>query len=140
MTFRVFNRHNIQRVRVKVPYITVSISDKVENLPVLPPDDLRLGVLQLAFFDTEVRDYADSFTPELARQILRFVKKYIKHIDLIVCQCDAGISRSAGTAAALSKIINGDDMEFFRPPYHPNRLVYHTLLNQYEQGRRKHGL
>ena len=139
MTFRVFNRHNIQRIRVKVPYIVVSISDKIENLPILPPDELRLGILRLAFFDTELPDTADSFTPELAKQILRFIKRYIKHVELVICQCDAGISRSAGVAAVLSKIINDDDMEFFRPPYHPNRLVYRTILNEYEK-RKHHGV
>lgn len=136
MKFRVFNRDTIQRIKANVPHIIISISDKVENLPPIKENELCLGILRLAFYDTDHPDYPDSFNSELAKQILRFVKQHIKHVDLIICQCDAGISRSSGTAGALSKIINDDDMEFFKPPYSPNRLVYHTILREFEKGKR----
>lgn len=65
------------------------------------------------------------FNKDMAKQILDFVDK---HSDkLIICQCEAGISRSAGVAAALSKIYNGTD-DFFFKRYIPNNLVYKTIL------------
>ena len=54
-------------------------------------------------------------------------------VDVIICQCSAGISRSAGVAAALGVILNGSDKEIFNDPkYCPNRFVYRTILNEYE--------
>ena len=53
-------------------------------------------------------------------------------INLCICQCDTGISRSAGTTAALSYIVNQDDAWVFEDRrYMPNRLVYRTLLDVY---------
>ena len=43
--------------------------------------------------------------------------------------CEAGISRSAGAVAALSKVINGDDSYFFKM-FLPNRLVYRLILQE----------
>jgi predicted protein tyrosine phosphatase len=129
--FRIFNRDNIQKIKVNVSHIIISISDKVENLPSIKEGELCRGILKLAFQDTDNPHQSNSFTPHLARKILRFVKSNLKHVQLIITQCDAGISRSSGTAAALSKIVNGNDKEFFRPPYVPNRLVYKIILNEY---------
>jgi predicted protein tyrosine phosphatase len=43
-----------------------------------------------------------------------FINKYLDKVELIVCQCDAGISRSSAMAAALSKYITNDDKYFFK--------------------------
>lgn len=131
MKFKVFNRDIIQKVNVKVPHAIISISDTPENWPSINENDLCQGILRLAFYDTDDPYRPKSFTSHLARKILRFVKPRLKHVDLIITQCDAGISRSSGTAAALSKIINGADHEFFRPPYIPNRLVYKLILTEH---------
>ena len=48
----------------------------------------------------------------------------------VVLHCDAGMSRSPGLAAALSKVLVGDDTEFFKR-YRPNMRVYRTLLERY---------
>jgi len=46
----------------------------------------------------------------------------------IICQCPAGLSRSAGMAAALAKYFNGDDTRYFKE-YLPNMRVYRMVLN-----------
>jgi hypothetical protein len=73
------------------------------------------------------------FKPRHAQQILDFFTKGQREgIDLCICQCDAGISRSAGVAAALSYILTQDDAWVFKDPrYMPNRLVYRTILDTY---------
>lgn len=48
----------------------------------------------------------------------------------MVLHCDAGMSRSPGVAAALSKVLVGDDSQFFKR-YRPNMRVYRTLLERY---------
>ncbi|MCU0238266.1 MAG: hypothetical protein MUC29_02410 [Pyrinomonadaceae bacterium] len=48
-------------------------------------------------------------------------------VELIVCQCEQGMSRSAGIAAALSKILQDED-EYFLKNYWSNRWVYDLLI------------
>jgi predicted protein tyrosine phosphatase len=91
----------------------------------------RLDTLRLSFHDLESPQpdlpEAKLFTHEDSRSILRFVEKNRSSVRLIVCHCDAGMSRSAGVAAALSRWLQDEDSAFFRH-YVPNRLVYDTLL------------
>ena len=42
--------------------------------------------------------------------------------------CDAGKSRSPAVAAALARVLDGDDAHFFGGRYTPNMRVYRTLL------------
>ncbi len=71
------------------------------------------------------------FTDKDAKNILDFVETCKKGIDLIVVHCEAGISRSAGVAGALSLIYNRTDKEFFEGYFSPNMLVYWKILNAY---------
>jgi predicted protein tyrosine phosphatase len=96
------------------------------------------GILNLTFHDVDslkiANDYKlTAFTPEMAKQILDWVSSLMKaDIDLIIVQCNAGISRSAGVAAALSLLINGDDSWVFNnKQYLPNILVYRTIIETY---------
>ena len=68
------------------------------------------------------------FNKELAKQILDFVHHYALEVNLIVVHCEAGISRSAGVASALSLIYNGEDQYYF-DNYLPNMLVYRKIIN-----------
>lgn len=84
------------------------------------------------------------FDEDMAKNLLNFVREYLFYIDLIVCQCHAGISRSSATAAALSKILNRTDMWVFENDHFiyssgwsvnerwvPNNLIYRTILKMY---------
>jgi hypothetical protein len=46
----------------------------------------------------------------------------------LICHCEAGISRSAGTAAALAELFGESADRFFKYPYNHNRLVYQKVL------------
>lgn len=84
-------------------------------------------VLRLAFDDVDGGGWA--MTAEDARQIAQFVAENKDR--LIIVHCDAGVSRSAGIAAALLKFYNGDDTQIFdNPKYCPNMLCYRLMLNQ----------
>ena len=114
-----------------VPYIHISIrSPKTEPI-ILPDNPLRKADLFLAFYDLDkkYREY-EIFTIFQAQQILLLTMAYVDDIDLIVVNCEAGISRSAGVAGALSKIINGDDSAYFKHSL-PNMLVYRTILEEH---------
>jgi predicted protein tyrosine phosphatase len=134
MDFLVLGRGEVQRVAPEAPHILISIcSPDGEDAPV-PHCPSRLDVLRLRFHDVEVDEPGSPYTlvsSEHAREILNFVRLYLAEVKLIVCQCDAGMSRSAGVAAALSRWLQNDDKAFFRY-YLPNRLVYSTVLSAVE--------
>lgn len=76
------------------------------------------------------------FTDEDAKSILNFVELCKNGVDLIVVHCEAGISRSAGVAGALSLIMNGSDQYYF-DKFLPNIFVYRRLLNMYMGSKRE---
>ncbi len=70
------------------------------------------------------------FSHYYAQNIFDFVEIYKKDVNLIIVHCEAGISRSAGVAGALSLIYNGSDEYYFKK-YLPNMFVYRKILNMY---------
>lgn len=89
------------------------------------------GILRLEFDDVDSPEPL-CITEKDADLILDFVEKYKDVADLVIVHCEAGISRSAGVAAALMKIYNHDDWEVFdNPRYCPNMTCYRTVLMQY---------
>lgn len=131
MKFMVLARHQIEKQIITEKHIVISIRDRDKDRASMPKSKARLSVLDLAFddVDCQVTEYVVLFNKSHAKQILKFFNEYKDKVDLIVCQCEAGISRSAGTAAALSKLRGqGDDIYFKR--YIPNRHVYRTILEE----------
>lgn len=118
------------------PHIIISIS-QCQNGLVNPKDittDLlaKDGIRQYVFddFDSPKPD-SKTFNQQMARDMAQFIVDH-KDVDCIVCQCDAGISRSSGVAAAISACFNLDDSKYFNSngKYIPNRLVYKLLLTK----------
>lgn len=135
MDFLVMGEREIKNYNTDKTHIIISIRSP-DALPIIIPYRKKcLNIARLSFHDldgTHVPTPAmrvNLFTPEDAKKILNFVTRYILNVELIICQCEAGISRSAGVAGALSKIIDGDDTEIFKH-YLPNMLVYRTILNE----------
>ena len=137
MEFLVLNRDQMKNYKCNEPHIIISIKDpKSSDIEIIERRNY-IGVLRLEFFDLDKETGQFPYDRFLfnhtdAQDILNFVTKYQDKIELIICQCEAGISRSAGVAGALSKIINKEDTCFFKH-YLPNRLVYRTILNEYER-------
>lgn len=139
MKFLITNRHGITYLKPEVDHIVISICAPGYLFPDLPENERRLGLLQLKFVDLDRVDIAKQMgqehllmTKDQAKEILSFVNEFENKVSLIICQCDAGISRSSGTAAALSKILNDDDKWVFDSiNYAPNMYVYRLLINEY---------
>lgn len=63
------------------------------------------------------------------KKIIDFVMANKDNGKHFIIQCDAGVSRSAGVAAALMKYFNGDDTPIFNnPQYCPNMRCYRMVL------------
>lgn len=89
-----------------------------------------VAVLPLLFDDVD--GGKDCMTAEDAQKIATFVKRH--EGKKIIVHCDAGVSRSAGIAAAILKHYTGDDRKIFDSPrYCPNMLCYRLTLNALEQ-------
>ena len=128
MQFLVLGRAEVLTTTPEVPYVVISITDHGAPQAIVAPSANQRGILRLQFHDADTAQ-ADRviITEENAQAITDFVQQHRAQAQLIICQCEAGISRSSGVAAALSKWLNGSDAPFFRH-YVPNRLVYRTVL------------
>lgn len=133
MEFQVLGRGSAMVIAPEVPYIVISITEPESPEARLAESEQRLAVLRLQFHDTERE--SELYLPlssEQAEQIIAFVLANRDQVQRIVCHCEAGISRSAGVAAALAKWLTGEDKPFFRH-FVPNRLVYRRVLEAVPQ-------
>jgi len=126
------SRHEVEQLEeLHSDAVLISINNPEDQLPKIkaPFDD----ILTLKFDDIDGSEYlmADEvlMTEEQADQIAHFVNKH-KFAEAILCHCQAGISRSAGCAAAIIKASGASDIPVFSDyQYMPNRHVYRLVLN-----------
>lgn len=118
-----------------VPHVVISITTSPTDEARIPPSPQCLGILRLAFFDSDLPPDEEGpdglFSQSDARRIWDFVFAHHGQLRCIVLHCNAGLSRSPGVATALAKVLRGDDQEFFLR-FRPNRRVYLTLLAVYQ--------
>lgn len=114
------------------PWAAISISTYKNEFPLLN-ENQRIGLLQLSYADIDNSSLESTeeayklFSQEQAEQIWNFLEEYSPKIKTLLVHCEAGISRSPATAAAISKVLNGDDSFYFKR-YTPNAFVYRTIL------------
>lgn len=125
------------------PAVIISISDPnmiYTTRPFCSVENRVIAILPLTFCDADKpgkdiygndADEFDLMSEEDARKVVQFVNLHVeKHI---IVHCDAGISRSAGVGAAISKYVTGDDSVFFNSGrYYPNMWCYRKTLNAFE--------
>lgn len=131
MRFDVFSRQMVGKYNTNEKHIVISIANPRAPKAKLPALDSRIDALFLQFADSDNVSYdvleGNLFNKSLAEVTWKFIDKYKDQVDLIIVNCEAGINRSSGMAAAISKIINGNDEDFFKY-FIPNRLVYRKMM------------
>ena len=71
----------------------------------------------------------DDFFPE-AEEAAKFIRENMKAGRDIICQCEYGVSRSAGCAAAVREFFFGDGIRVFADyRYMPNQLVFNKIYD-----------
>lgn len=113
------------------PTLIISISSFNNSIPIyLKKPHYNLVHTEFFNFNDETLElpHLHSITDDDAKRIANTVKKYQDKVKQIFVHCDAGISRSAGVAAAISKYLNNDDFKWFSPPYCPNMACYTKVL------------
>ena len=136
--FLVVDRFAIERgTGTDRPCALISVHATSTTPPRLPEAGNLVESLQLAFDDIEpmpeglMLPGARLMTDEQARAIARFAARHAGRVEVFICQCDAGVSRSAAIAAALCEAFGGDPARFFRD-FEPNRYVYRNVLEAME--------
>ena len=150
MNIKIMNRDAIEMF-CEHPFVEktalISITDydydfaKLKNVP---PE-----LLQLTFDDVDSDVFIDElgenpseddklkieqkyhmFSDGQARMVAIFVNEVWDKMDVIICQCEHGQSRSAAIAAAIMqyKYQNGIDI-FADDNYYPNKFVYRKVFN-----------
>jgi predicted protein tyrosine phosphatase len=133
MDIFVYSRSALDAVRPhEVPHVIISITSSPDDVARLRLNKKCRGVLRLSFPDAEAPSalYAEAilFSREHAMNVWTFVQQHLPETQRIIVHCDAGVSRSPAVAAALARVLNDDDSEFFGGRYRPNMRVYRTLL------------
>lgn len=143
MNVTVMSRHNAVRYcgqNNPDSSVMISISDPrmvYDSEPFITEENKILDILRLSFSDADGKgldvygnpvEESDLMTDEDAKKVAEFVEA---HQDIfILVHCDAGISRSAGVAAAILKHYTGDDSKVFQSGRHyPNMWCYRKTLN-----------
>lgn len=108
----------------------ISISDCDKEFPNLSNHPMN-GIVarcKLHFDDVDTGG-ENCITDCDARAIVSFATGN-RSADKLIVHCEAGISRSAGVAAAIMKAWNGDDGPVFNNPrYMPNMTCYRKVLS-----------
>lgn len=112
------------------PYAIISITDcSTEKLPTFMQSQFLIGLLRLEFDDIDTYTEGHKlFNSKQALQILDFVESVKDEIDILVVHCLAGVSRSAGVAAAIDDLYIKSDKSWFTIKS-PNYHVYRTMHN-----------
>ena len=135
----VLSRVEVETFTADDPYLIISITDPEQPDAVLAESPFLRATLRMKFHDIAkpsriaarfAANLTDIYmTEEDAKRILSFVGEHLAEVNLLVCHCEQGISRSAAIATALSRILQDED-EFFFQHYWANRYVYDLLLSK----------
>lgn len=146
MDFFVRSRGEMEYLQndVCVPHAIISITNPGSAPAKVKQNDCTLGLLRLEFDDTEEdplanadmyrrKMYVQAFgKPKVfSRRQAQSISNFVEHLqpDAVIVHCEAGISRSAAVAAALSLHYNGTDGWVWQSGrYNPNKLVYRILV------------
>ena len=114
--------------------IIISINDVNAKANIIYPNhrfnNNILAVLHVFFDDIEEGPNAIKICD--ANAIVDFVNYWQDKIDTIIIHCNAGVSRSAGCAAAILKYFTGSGIQIFgNNSYNPNIKVFKTILKEF---------
>ena len=138
LDFKIYGLRDIQEYKEDRPHILISIFSPRRYSAELPKNEKRLATKFFEFHDLDHLPKPDKiclgcskpyvlFTDEMAHSIWNFVDEHKDNVEAILCNCEAGISRSAAVIAGIQKGLGYDDSETFKR-YLPNRLVYRKIV------------
>lgn len=123
----------LEMIKSGIPKNTaiISFSDTEEDFIKFPK---TTDVFHVAFYDvrpfTVAKHHYERILPE-AKEIAKYILIKKKEGKDIICQCDYGVSRSAGCAAAILEMWNHNGLSIFKDyRYTPNQFVFNKVLHE----------
>ena len=119
----------------------VELLNEPEFLLQLSFDDVPVGKALEAEYGRNLTDEEISeaekelhaFTDEQAKCIVDFYGKIFGKVNVLICQCEHGESRSAAIAAALAEYQYGKGIKIFADErYCPNKSVFRKVLLRFQ--------
>lgn len=120
-------------------YTYANLKHKPHHLLQIAFDDVPVGD---GFEEEEGRKLSNSEISELEKryhsitekqisQIINFYTEIKDEVELLICQCEHGQSRSAAIAAAFSEYEHGTGIEIFsNDNYYPNKSIFRKVLTK----------
>ena len=141
MKIRIFSRQKAVKTSYKElegSKVIISISDPDKNRANFNLQNNSIKAkLYLSFYDID-EDQLDIFrnSPVMedsdAEKICNFVLNWQDKVDEIWVNCEMGVSRSAGIAAAISEHLGGNPQEILESlEYYPNKLCYNLVKDAF---------
>lgn len=119
-------------------YLLISIRDPNDSISLVTPKIQPFNIVRLEFHDIggscpkcpPGSNYT-VYSPEMAVEVANAIHSLPKtNVRIIVCQCEAGISRSAGMAMAMMESFGQDSSVIWNNRrYFPNHWVYRLTLD-----------
>lgn len=137
MNFNVVSRQTAEDGNIDyVRHAWISITDPAQADAAINVTSECQGILRLKFHDMDPTSGPGAammgyiaMTEAQGQEIVDFVDRMKNDVNVFFVHCEAGISRSAGVAAALSVWLNGNDDVIAENPYFmPNAHVKSTIL------------
>ena len=129
MKLMIINKDLGSKILPEMPYVHIMVTDTNSDWVDLPKNEHRIDALKLKFddIDEDLPKYGlKAIRPYQAEKIIDFVLEYKDKVDLIVCQCDGGVCRSAGMAVGISRLLGLDDDWIFKTKV-PNMKVVREI-------------
>lgn len=137
--YKIFSRKKCEEYCTKKHNKTsliISIKSNCDdNMPQVFISDQNkvLAILSLSFDDVEKEDAIDDreicMSFEDGDKVANFIAQWYDKVEDIIVHCDGGVSRSAGVAAAIMRVKEGDDWPIFDSSVkHPNMTCYLRTL------------
>lgn len=127
----------LQDSNCQEPHIWISFHDPEDNVINLPPNKFRKANIQIPVHDLETGDDqalrgVSIFNETHAKMVVDFVDVWKDKVTKIVVNCEAGVSRSAGCAAAISLWLKGHDsgIAYGHERFHPNTTIKSLILRE----------
>ena len=138
MKVSIFSKNDINHlIKEGIPDKTaiISFADTIEDFIKFPAGT---DVLHIAFYDvrpfTVAKNHYDRILPQ-AKDIADYIIQKVEEGKNIICQCDYGVSRSAGCAAAILEMYEQKGIDVFADyRYTPNQFVYNKVLKELQNG------
>lgn len=135
MKINIFSRQEAIRISASIdePTLIISISCPGDTHATFSNNPFIKKILYLEFFDVEEKDtFYKSMNDTQAHEVVKVVNEYCNEVTQIIVNCDAGRSRSAGVAAAISLYLNGNNNQIFGTSYFsPNYTCYQKTLKAF---------